>query len=121
MKSGNAANLQAQAIFSLPSNTGSFVVMNTIPTRPGSSKMMAHFSWIWGERPVAGFTLTDVDVDPVRDCVRRLSSPPDGFGGRHTHRHGGWQIAVRHKVAWHFKLQAHGPQRSLRKLVRIDG
>lgn len=53
--------------------------------------------------------------------VRRLSSPPDGFGGHHTHRQGGWQIAVRHKVSWHFKLQPHGPQRSLRKLVRIDG
>jgi hypothetical protein len=163
-------NLQARAIFSLPSNEGNSVVMNTILTRPGSNKMMARLSWIWGERPVAGFTLTDVDVDAVRDCienltalallykaiagteqgtdvphkcandmaknprrearvrkkfslfrVRQLSSPPDGFGGRHTHHQGGWQIAVRHKVSWHFKLQPHGPQRSLRKLVRIDG
>jgi hypothetical protein len=163
-------NLQARAIFSLPSTEGSSVAMNTILTRPGSNKIVARLSWKWGEKPVAGFALADFDVNAVRDCienlaalallykavagaehgadlphkcasdmarnprrearvrkkfslfrVRRLSSPPEGFGGRHTHRQGGWQIAVRHKVSWHFKLQPHGPQRSLRKLVRIEG
>ncbi|WP_431858753.1 hypothetical protein [Azospirillum sp.] len=52
--------------------------------------------------------------------VETLAPPPDRFGRRHSLGEGGWQLGWRSSVAGHFKMQPHGPGRSLRKLIFVD-
>ena len=56
-------------------------------------------------------------------AIRHLASPPDRFGrvrvaGR---RWAGWRLDVRQEVRGFFRMQAHGPRHSLRRLQWIDG
>nr|WP_255636545.1 hypothetical protein [Azospirillum sp. 412522] len=52
--------------------------------------------------------------------VETLAPPLDRFGRRHSLGAGGWQLGWRSSVAGHFKMQPHGPGRSLRKLIFVD-
>ncbi|KAA1053144.1 hypothetical protein [Azospirillum argentinense] len=53
-------------------------------------------------------------------AVQTLAPPPDRFGRRQSLGEGGWQLGWRSSVAGHFKMQPHGPGRSLRKLIFVD-
>lgn len=50
--------------------------------------------------------------------VQTLKAPQDRFG--RSGSGSGWTLNVRVKVRGHFRLQPHGPQSSLRKLIWVD-
>ena len=55
--------------------------------------------------------------------VERMAAPADLFGRKpqDTDTAAGWTLGWRSSVSGHFKLQAHGPASSLRKLIWVDG
>jgi hypothetical protein len=53
--------------------------------------------------------------------VETLSPPPDRFGrAASSEDRNGWKLGWRSEVAGHFKMQAHGPRHSLRKLIFVE-
>ncbi len=53
--------------------------------------------------------------------VETLSPPADRFGRTRTEGQGGWRLGWRSDVRGHFRMQPHGPQKALRKLIFVEG
>jgi len=53
--------------------------------------------------------------------VESLAPPADRFGrARREGEAGGWSLGWRSEVSGHFRLQPHGPERALRRLIYVE-